>query len=104
MPVHEDEHSRESVRRSFEHETGDHFARTPAQTRGDANPANARAEQVDLIYGSQDPGATGQMDSLSRDFKRVCKLERLFGGRELVMRLVLPSAQRPWLLAGLAPR
>src|SRR6266550_4955833 len=46
MPVHEDEHARESVRRASEHGTRDHFARTGAQARGGANSAHARAEQV----------------------------------------------------------
>lgn len=49
MSVHEDEHSRESVRRAPEHGTGDHFAGTRAQTRGDPNSAHARAQQVTVL-------------------------------------------------------
>src|SRR5467141_472918 len=46
MPVHEDEHPRESVRCASEHGAGNHFARAGAQTRGGAHSAHARAEQI----------------------------------------------------------
>src|SRR6266576_130715 len=47
MPVHEDEHPRESIRRAFEHGTRDHFARTGAQTRRGAHSAHVGTEPVE---------------------------------------------------------
>ncbi len=105
MPVHEDEHTREGIRRASAHGTGNHFARAGAQTRRSANSAHARTKHVARVLRTARSGCQAENGlAESRFFKRVCKPEPPFGDRELVMRLVPPSAQRPRLLAGLAPR
>src|ERR1700704_3943808 len=46
MPVHEDEHSGEGVRRVVEHGTRDHLGGAGAQTRRNTDLAHARVKQI----------------------------------------------------------
>src|SRR6266851_3567794 len=56
MPVHENEHAGESLRRAAQHGTGDHITGTDPQTRRVADSANARTEPVGR-GGSPEPPA-----------------------------------------------
>src|SRR6266480_2910558 len=62
MPVHEDEHTRESVRRAPEHGTGDHVVRAIAQESRGANPAYARTKQITATF--QRPTAVSSFRAL----------------------------------------
>ena len=47
MPVHENEHARESLRRAPQHGAGDHLTGIDSQTRRVADSPDARTEQVE---------------------------------------------------------